>query len=528
MGLTNEIIAEFVKVTNENTAKQSTESTVYATTVEYEGRVYVRIDGSDLLTPVSKTVDVKPDERVTVMIKDHTATITGNLSSPAARTDDLKETASKINEFEIVMAYKVTTDDLEAVNASIEQLKATTARIEDATIVNAQIESLEALFATLDHVSAKDMEVITATIESIEAEFAKITDISAEDLEAVNAEITNLKGYTAEFTYVSAEVLDAVQASIKTLEVEKLSAEQADIKYANIDFSNINRAAVEQFFATSGIIKDFTFEEGTVTGELVGVTIKGDLIEGGTVVADKLVIKGEDGLYYKLNSGIDGVTQEQLSTEEYQSALHGSIIIANSITADKIRVSDLVAFGATIGGFHIEASSEDKPGAIYSGVKESVHNPTTGSYSDTEGQVAFGDNNNFIKFYKTDNGVYKLDISASSILLNNGSNDLADLLNAIYLDLNEGSMTFGLGENSMSLRLEHDEISFRKGNEVFGRWDGVDFHTGNIIVSVNERAQFGNFAFLPRSDDSLMFVKINNSTAQNAVGNAIIGTATVG
>lgn len=528
MGLTNEIIAEFVKVTNENTVKQSTESTVYATTVEYEGRVYVRIDGSDLLTPVSKTVDVKPDERVTVMIKDHTATITGNLSSPAARTDDLKDTASKIEELEIVMAYKITTKDLEAVNAAIDNLRATTARIEDATIVNAQIESLYALFAELDHIDAKNIEAITANIESIEAEFAKITDITAEDLEVINAEITNLKGYTADFTYVSAEVLDAMRASIKTLNTEKLSAEEADIKYANIDFANIDRAAIENFFATSGIIKDFTFEEGSVTGELIGVTIKGDLIEGGTVVADKLVIKGDDGLYYKLNSGIDGITQEQLSTEEYQSALHGSIIIAQSITADKVKVSDLVAFGATIGGFHIASPTETNPGAIYSGVKESINSPIPGIHLNSDGEVAFGDDNNYIKFIKTDDGVYKLDISASSILLSNGSNNLADLLSAIYLDLNDGSMTFGLGENSMSLRLEHDKISFRKGNEVFGRWDGVDFHTGNIIVSVNERAQFGNFAFLPRSDDSLMFVKINNSTAQNAVGNAIVGTATVG
>ena len=45
----------------------------------------------------------------------------------------------------------------------------------------------------------------------------------------------------------------------------------------------------------------------------------------------------------------------------------------------------------------------------------------------------------------------------------------------------------------------------------FGWWDGVDFHTGNIIVKVEERAQFGNFAFIPRSDGSLMFLKVGDS-----------------
>ena len=46
------------------------------------------------------------------------------------------------------------------------------------------------------------------------------------------------------------------------------------------------------------------------------------------------------------------------------------------------------------------------------------------------------------------------------------------------------------------------------GGENFGWWDGVDFHTGNIFVEVQEQARFGNFAFVPRSDGSLMFLKV--------------------
>lgn len=38
--------------------------------------------------------------------------------------------------------------------------------------------------------------------------------------------------------------------------------------------------------------------------------------------------------------------------------------------------------------------------------------------------------------------------------------------------------------------------------------DGVDFHTGNIVVDVNERAQFGNFAAIPRSNGSLSWLKV--------------------
>lgn len=64
------------------------------------------------------------------------------------------------------------------------------------------------------------------------------------------------------------------------------------------------------------------------------------------------------------------------------------------------------------------------------------------------------------------------------------------------------------GENSMNLLLDNDMIRFMKNGQQFGWWDGTDFHTGNIVVDVNERAQLGNFAFIPRSDGSLMFLKV--------------------
>ena len=64
------------------------------------------------------------------------------------------------------------------------------------------------------------------------------------------------------------------------------------------------------------------------------------------------------------------------------------------------------------------------------------------------------------------------------------------------------------GENSMNLVLDNDLIKFVKNGQQFGWWDGVDFHTGNIVVDVNERAQFGDFAFVPRSNGSLDFLKV--------------------
>ena len=77
-----------------------------------------------------------------------------------------------------------------------------------------------------------------------------------------------------------------------------------------------------------------------------------------------------------------------------------------------------------------------------------------------------------------------------------------------YIRFSEDGITLGSSEDGITLHVEHDQIVFKKDGVRFGSWDGVDFYTGNIVVQVNERAQFGNFAFIPRSDGSLMFLKV--------------------
>lgn len=408
MALSSDLISQFVQITQEK--KESKETTVYGTIVEYDGGKYVRLDGSDLLTPISTTADALNGERVTVMIKDHTALVTGNISSPSARTDTVKEMGTKISEFEIVIADKVSTERLEAEIARIDTLVAENVTIKERLDANeANINTLTANNATITgKLTAAEAEIETLKTTKLDATVAEITYATIKSLEATDAKINNLEAAYGSFRDLTTDKLTAVDASIANLEATKLSATDADLKYANIDFANINMAAVKKLFTDSGIIKDLVVSDGKITGELVGVTIKGDLIEANTLKADKLVIKGSDGLYYKLNVDSLGETTAS-SDEKYQNGLDGSVIIAKSIVAEKIAVDDLVAFDATIGGFNITETS------IYSGVKASADNTTRGIYLDRDGQLAVGDANNFLKYYKDADGNYKLEVSAQSI-----------------------------------------------------------------------------------------------------------------
>ena len=90
MALSNDLVSQFVKLTNKKEDSKK-ESTAYGTAKVQNDVVYVQLDGSELLTPVRTSVDVENDERVIVSIKDHSATIIGNTSSPAARKDTVKQ-----------------------------------------------------------------------------------------------------------------------------------------------------------------------------------------------------------------------------------------------------------------------------------------------------------------------------------------------------------------------------------------------------------------------------------------------------
>ena len=443
MALSSDLISQFVKITKDETSDKK-ETIVYGTVHKEDSSVFVKIDGSNVYTPVSTTSDTVEGERVIVMIKDHKAVITGNASSPSARSEDVKN-------LEIVVADKVSTSELEAQNAVIENLKS-------------------------------DNVTITGKLTAAEA---NIETLQTDKLDASEADIK----------YATIENLSAANANIENLQTDKLSVSDANIKYATIDFTNIGKAAIEQFFSKSGMISNLVVGESTITGKLVGVTISGDSIEANTIKADKLVVLGSDGLYYKLNVNSLGEATAS-SDEKYQNGLDGSAIIAKTITATQISVQDLVAFGATIGGFHITDDS------IYSGVKKSAGNTTRGIYFDNDGQFVVGDSSNYIKFFKDTDETYKLDISAKSIKFGSSGKSVEEEVDSLeeaadgnsHSIIDIGSKLEILDRIVTSVVGEDGETRFIQTSDGFkfdltgtnDKLDEIQTNTGNIRSDLDE------------------------------------------
>lgn len=503
MALSHELISQFAKIVKDD-KKQSSESTVYGTVVtDGNGNKYVKLDGSDQLTPLtdserpsadSTTASANEGERVSVLIKNHTATVTGNISSPSVRSEDFKnldDQVTDIKKFDIVIAERV-----QANEGYIKKLQTDKADVGDLTAANAKITELETKKASVEELNAAKAEITDLKTTKLDTEVANATYATIKNLDATNANLENLDATYGQFQELATNKFTAIDADIKKLDTEKLSATTADAKYATIDFSNIGMAAIQKLFTDSGIIGDLVVSEGHITGKLVGVTIIGDLIEGGTVKADKLVVLGEDGLYYKLNT--NGVTTTAEQTE--YNSLNGSVITAKSITAEKVKVDDLVAFDATIGGFNITNSS------IYSGAKESVTNTTRGIYLDKNGQISFGDADNYIRYYKASDGTYKLEISADSISIKSGGSGESTSLDAAIEDI-KSDVDSLRNEITTLLRIESSRGTVFKNDQVATVLSVVIYHgTKRITDSASMKSTFGSSAYLQwkwqRLDDS--------------------------
>ena len=519
MSISYDLIKEFVTVTNDN-KKEIKDTTTYGIIVMYGNKPYVKIDGSEMITPCTCMIGVEEGDRVAVEIKNHEAYVTGDISNPSP-------TKKSVDDLNVITTDKLEADDIEAINGYFQQLTAICGRYDELTVGIAKIDELKATYGNFDRINTNDIKAINAEIDNLKTLMISAQGITTEDLNATNAQIDNLKAYNASFGYLSAEELRAIKANIKTLDVTKLSAESADLRYANIGFTNIQIAAIETLFSESGIIKDITTQSGKITGELVGVTIKGDLIEGSTITADKLVIKGEDGVYYKLN--IDGLNNisttyaskfEAVQTEPddwetnykdyysisnnkyihpvsddppewnpniyykltaiHESGLDGTNIIAQTITADKISVTDLVAFGATIGGFHITNNS------IYSGAKNSVSNTTRGLYIDSIGQLSLGDNNSFIKYYYDEiENKWKLNIQVNDFTLTSINKTLEEALEEIE------------EKTTVNLVIESSRGTVFKNNQASTVLSVIIYRGNQRITNMNDlRSAMGNNVYL--------------------------------
>ena len=202
MGLSNDLISQFVKATND-TKKEKTEKTVYGKIVDDNGSLKVRLDGADekVLTPIITTSNVKAGDRVIVLIKNHSATVIGNTSSPSTTVSDVEGINNKITEFETAIGGKVDTDELNAQSARIDSLNSQVVIAQkDLLAAQGNIETLQTDTSEVkEKVAANSADIEALKTTKLDVSVAATTYATITNLEAANATISNLQSDYSDF-----------------------------------------------------------------------------------------------------------------------------------------------------------------------------------------------------------------------------------------------------------------------------------------------------------------------------------------
>lgn len=467
------------------------------------GRPCVVVDGSTAPTPCVSTATVADGDRVVCEVRNHRLVVTGNLSDRSASAEELRRAGESVVELERVSAELVTAKELYA---------------QKLVAVEAQIGDLKADVIAANEITADKLAADAAAIKSLEAEAAKIATLTAEqikaacayvgELEAGSVSADDLKAVRAEIGELCAGQIKAMEAYISALVADGVTAEKVvamsgqfdtlSTDYIQAEFANLTRADVEALYAKQGMLEHAVIRDAEVTGDLVVVTLSGDVIEADTLRADRLMLKGDDGLYYAVNvSAMGQATVEQLPEEEQEAlrgGIHGEAIVAESITADKITVGDLSAFGATVGGWQLDS------GSIRTGKEAFAEG--TGAFLGSDGRFDLGSADQFVRF---DPVTGELRIQTNNIFLQGGAN-LDDIFK-LYLRFDGRKITVGHIANSSEMRLTEKGLSLvgERGVASFVLDDSM--YTAKSTVLDTQRV--GDFVWERRYNGNLTLKRID-------------------
>lgn len=290
-------------------------------------------------------------------------TITGSLIKEGTITDSVFEdgaiSGSKIKESTItgsliadsaITESKISNSSI--TNSKIKDGEIENAKIKDSTLTGAKIKDATIGFEKVDTSFISDLTADEAYIENLKASIADIGYLTADEADIKFATITSLEAVDGKIDDLKAITITTDNLNAKVAELGYLTSSSADIKYANIELSNIETANVGTLLSNVGLIDRATIVDGHVTGFLDSVEVNANKITAGTLIADRILLKGsEDGLLYALNN-LGELTSTTVDTLDgyvlTDRTINADKIVASSITSNELDVDNIFANQAVI------------------------------------------------------------------------------------------------------------------------------------------------------------------------------------
>lgn len=460
--LSSSLVNEFVNaLTITKTATPKGPTTFKGTAKIVDGSMRVVIDGSSIPTPAKTTVAVRDGDRVEVRIYDHSATITGNLTDVSVGEGTAKDIVDKAFD-----GFVITNSNF--INGTIDGSIFTDGTIEGSKIKESTVEGSVFKDGTITGSKIEDSTITGSKIESGTITGSNIKDSTISGSKIENGTIEGTHIAKATFDYINGEAIKAVHADFDEVLAEKLTAEEADIKYARLDKTNIEDGWITNAYIQNGSITNAKIEDGTIeTGKIRDGAINDAKIADATITAAKI---------HDINA--DTITAGTLKTERLilvdnetgETSIVKAINIANGVAeadvsgsklqAASIEVVDLYAFNATIGGFKIGTTS------LYN-AKEAIDDPQPGVYIGLDG-VGIGDGN-----------LQGLEDKSPFMVKSDGT---------FWVGGNNGSISFDPFTGKLSIDASVLSVSSRDVSTALGQLDSLEARTTTNETTINQTA----------------------------------------
>lgn len=277
-------------------------------------------------------------------------------------------------------------EDLEAENAKLgyvtaEEFSAKVAEIDDLTANSSIIKSIFSESIIGDSAVLKVLQSNVVDADTVKAVVQEVGYLTADEaaLKYADISLTNIKDGTIKNAMIGKAEIDFENVNtsfVHDLTADKgyiadiasmigsfgyITADEADLKYANIKFTNIDKTNIGIFFAGVGLLDRATIVDGHVTGFLDSVEVNAANITAGTLIADRILLRGsEDGLLFALNNMGELVSQNTDTLDGHVLAdrtVNADKLVSHSVTSNEIDVENLFAQAITATDMHITGDS---------------------------------------------------------------------------------------------------------------------------------------------------------------------------
>lgn len=430
MELSTHLLKSFAKVVNQPSKETSKTSTIYGDLKNDKNDFYVKIDGSEEYIPTYTVVNGQTGDRVVCEIRNHSVLVTGNLSSPSATGDDVKQVSDKVDFLE---ANRITTDYLEAHYAEIDF-----ANINVANIKQGFMESLLVSQGIIANRVVGSEVIATNVLTGV--------NIYADDIVAGTLSVDRLvfRGSEQSVIYQLNNISGALQAeNVDTINGEVITPRTiaADrIIAKSITATEIN---VQNLVATGLIEANRLTSKNIVVDDLFAT----DITAAGSIKSSNYVYTS--GIYSTAGVKMSMATG-QIISRQFAIDASGNTYFAGQLSAPT----------GNIGGFTIGTNS------LYSG-PDNLGSNKKGVYIGTDGISSIGDNGG--KYVQIRNGKITGHNSGS---MSGTSEAVIDLKAASSV----GNRAFGLGAQAGLLSvymIDKTAINLSSAKGIIISYDGI-------------------------------------------------------